>query len=291
MEFKEQINRILSIKRRMPNPYKGHPRLFFGSNTFQKGADYHWNGLQRKCSQWHPQVLFQHTLSGWGKFTREKKSWSVGPGQAFITIIPSDHIYELPPESPGWSFFFLTFQHPYIAERISNTLEKHCGFITLAENSPLILKSVDLIKLTQSGLLTNPHEEESHLLDWMCSAENTLEEATRPLHEKDIWQTRVRTILEQDLASPLSIDDLARQLNLSRSHFTRLFTQKTGISPASFITALRLHHVEEALRLTDNNLTDIALDFGYADANHLCKVFKRHYGITPGNFRKQLYNR
>ena len=288
--LEKEIQRILSETRRTPNPYRGHPMLFFGANRFPKGADYRWVGKKRRPSPWHPQLVFQYTLSGWGRFSKEGQSHPINPGQAFFTMVPSTDIYELPPESPGWSFFFLTFQHSYIAERIAHALEMHSGVVTLGEEHPLVLKSVDLIRLTQSGLFADSHEEEAHLLDWMCCAERTLEEEQRPQREKNIWLTRVRTSVEQNLGEPPSIEELAGQYHLSRSHFTRLFKQSTGISPAVFITRLRLHHAEEKLRLSDATLHEIALDLGYADSNHFCKVFKRQYGITPGELRKQLRN-
>lgn len=287
----KELQQILAIKRRIPTPYRGHPRLFFGINHLKKGTDYHWNGQKRRITPWHPQVIFQYTFSGEGLFTREGKQWQIKEGEAFITIVPSEHIYELPPDSPGWSFFFLTFQHPYIAERIAKALETHFGVVSLQGNHPLLIKSIDLIRLTQNGLFADVHEEEAHLLDWMCCAERTLEETHIPQREKQLWLNRVRATVELNLAAPPAIEELAAQYDLSRSHFTRLFTQKTGISPAAFITRLRLHHVEEALRLSAKNLNEIALDYGYADANHLCKAFKREYGITPGEFRKQLRNR
>jgi AraC-like DNA-binding protein len=288
--LEQDLKHILAIKRRMPNPYRGHPRFFFGMTRHPKKTYYYWSGVDRKPSPWHPQVVFQYTLSGWGIYSRNQQEWKIDRHKAFITIVPSNHLYQLPPNSPGWSFFFLTFQHPYIAERITDALKKHSGVISLNEDSPLIIKSVDLIRLTQKGLFADEHEEEAHLLDWMCCAERALEKQNIQQLEKNIWQTRIRNLLEQNLASPLAVEELARHFDLSRSHFTRLFTQKTEISPAAFITALRLYHVEEALRLSTKNLTEIALDCGYADANHLCKAFKREYGITPGGFRKQLRN-
>jgi AraC-like DNA-binding protein len=289
--IEQEISRILSVKRRMPSPYRGHPRLFFGINRLAPKTSYRWDGSARRPSPWHPQLIFQYTFSGWGSFTWHNKTHRIEPGMAFLSIVPSPHVYELPPESPGWGFFFLTFQHPYIAQRIAERLSRHPGVISLGEEHLLTIKSVDLIRLTQNGIFADQHEEEAHLLDWMCCAERTLEEAGRTSQEKDIWLNRVRTSVEQNLSDPPSIEYLAGQYDLSRSHFTRLFTQKTGISPAAFITRLRLHHVEETLRLSDRNLYEIAVEHGYADANHLCKAFKRQYSITPGQLRKQMRNR
>ncbi len=289
--IEQDLKRILTIKRRKPSPYRGHPRLFFGMTSLHEKTEYYWNGLNRKPSPFHPQVIFQYTLSGWGLYSRNRQEWKIDKEKAFITIVPSDHTYHLPANSPGWSFVFLTLQHPYIAERICTALKKHDGVISLNENSPLVIKSINLIRLTQKGLFANEFEEESHLFDWMCCAERALNEEQMPQRVKDLWLNKVRHVIEMDPAAPPSIEELARRFDLSRSHFTRLFSQKTGLSPAAFITTLRLHHVEEALRLSDKNLNEIALDYGYADANHLCKAFKREYGITPGELRKQLRNR
>ncbi|MBU3666037.1 MAG: helix-turn-helix transcriptional regulator [Chthoniobacterales bacterium] len=284
--LEQELTRLLSVKRRMPSPYRGQPRLFFGAGRLMKGEDYDWDGLKRNRPPEHPQLLFQYTFSGCGLFTRANKQHRMEKGRAFFAVIPSAHVYKLPPDSPGWNFFYLTFQHPHTVSRIAAALEQHCGVIELDERHPLITKSADLIRLTQNGVFADSYEEEAHIFDWMCAAERELREPAASPKESHIWQNRVLAVLNKNPAAPPSIEELAAYFDLTRSHFTRIFKDKTGDSPAAFITQFRIHRIEQDLRLTGKTLEEIACDHGYGDTSRLCKVFRKSYGMSPGAYRK-----
>jgi transcriptional regulator GlxA family with amidase domain len=51
---------------------------------------------------------------------------------------------------------------------------------------------------------------------------------------------------------------------------------------------VRLEEVARQLVQTDATLATVASETGFADANHLCKAFRRHYHLSPGTFRKQM---
>jgi len=63
-----------------------------------------------------------------------------------------------------------------------------------------------------------------------------------------------------------------------------MFKAKTGISPAAFVTEVRLKEALKLLR-TPAKLEDVAAQTGFADANHFCKVFRRHFHTSPGAYR------
>ncbi len=54
------------------------------------------------------------------------------------------------------------------------------------------------------------------------------------------------------------------------------------------MTQVRLEAAARHLAESDDTLDTIAAQTGVADANHLCKVFRRHYHLSPGTYRKQL---
>ena len=54
------------------------------------------------------------------------------------------------------------------------------------------------------------------------------------------------------------------------------------------MTQVRLEEVACRLAQTDVTLAALASETGFADANHLCKVFRRYYHLSPGAFRKQM---
>lgn len=72
------------------------------------------------------------------------------------------------------------------------------------------------------------------------------------------------------------------------THFSHYFRAVTGLPPARFVTQIRLEEVTRCLLETNHTLETIAAATGFADAKHLCKVFRRHYHLSPGAFRRQM---
>lgn len=282
-----ELKCLLVAKRGIPHPSCGRPLFFYNSSSLAKGTDYHLDGRKRYLTPQHPQVIFQYTFSGYGSFKRGRKTFRMEKGMAFFSIVPSAHVYELPAHSPGWSFFYLVFQHPYIAERITSALERHSGVLTLDERHPLIVKSAELIRLKQTGMFRDRLDEESHLFDWMCCALANFSRVDHARKGADEWKTRLAALMQQDTSSLPTIEELAAYFGLTRAHFTRVFKEKTGISPAAFLRQVRLHHIEQDLRLTSKTLKEIARDHGYGDISRLCKAFANCYGLTPAKYRGQ----
>ena len=86
----------------------------------------------------------------------------------------------------------------------------------------------------------------------------------------------------------IDVSALAEKRDMSRSHFSHYFKATTGMSPAKFIADVRLEQVSRRLVETSDKLGVIARDAGFADATHLCKVFRRHFHTSPGDYRRQL---
>src|SRR4051812_1106049 len=92
---------------------------FCGLETRTEPNQYYWEGLRRGADPEHPYIVFQYTLEGWGYYAEGSSLIKMTPQMAFTAVIPTDHRYFLPPESPGWTFFFLLLRHPYIVSRIA----------------------------------------------------------------------------------------------------------------------------------------------------------------------------
>ena len=90
--------------------------------------------------------------------------------------------------------------------------------------------------------------------------------------------------LEQD--PDLSIEALAGRACLSLYHFHRVFTAVTGEAPGEMCRRLRMQRAAWQLRYTDASITAIALGAGLGSSQAFAKAFRRHYGCTPGAFRR-----
>ncbi len=75
--------------------------------------------------------------------------------------------------------------------------------------------------------------------------------------------------------------------NLSNSHFQRLFIHAMGMSFLRFSLRARLASVANRLLQEEASVEDLAREAGFVDASHLHRHFVKHYGITPGQYRKR----
>lgn len=86
---------------------------------------------------------------------------------------------------------------------------------------------------------------------------------------------------------PIKLDLLAAQCALSANYFHKLFRSTLNLTPANYQNLLRMN---AALQLLDNNrqtVKSIAYELGFTDEAHFCRSFKKHYEITPGEYRKK----
>jgi len=93
-------------------------------------------------------------------------------------------------------------------------------------------------------------------------------------------------LLAQDLASNLSIDDVAHRLGYARSHIYALFRQEVGMGPNDYRQRLRIKRCCERLSQCDESILRIAVDHGYASSQYFSRVFRKYAGVTPSAYRR-----
>ncbi len=91
--------------------------------------------------------------------------------------------------------------------------------------------------------------------------------------------------MQQSLAAPLTVTDLARDLGVARKTLERRFRADLDATPAQIAWRLRLDHAAELLRGSDRRITDIALECGFCDAPHFIRAFRALHGVAPGAYR------
>jgi AraC family transcriptional regulator len=96
----------------------------------------------------------------------------------------------------------------------------------------------------------------------------------------------VRELMEQRLAEPLPIADLAAAASLSTSQFTRQFRVSTGQSPHQYLLKLRLEQACRLLRTGSAPITRVAVECGFSHQEHLTRVMRARMGTTPAAFRR-----
>lgn len=99
---------------------------------------------------------------------------------------------------------------------------------------------------------------------------------------------RTRVLIESSLSEGLSLEELAEEAGVSRSHFARCFRAEIGISPHRYQSIKRVEKAKAMLRETRMNLVDIAIDLGFCSQSHFTQVFRAIAGMTPRRYREMI---
>ncbi|WP_155372523.1 helix-turn-helix domain-containing protein [Catellatospora vulcania] len=88
------------------------------------------------------------------------------------------------------------------------------------------------------------------------------------------------------LDRPLTVEDLARQANLSSRHLARHFRSATGVTPLQWLSTQRIRRAQELLENTDDSIDAIAAAAGMGTATTLRRHFHRTVGVAPDAYRR-----
>lgn len=95
------------------------------------------------------------------------------------------------------------------------------------------------------------------------------------------------TLMEANIEEPLSTDDLAHHVKLSRRHLERLFKKHLHNVPAKYYIELRLAQARKLLRQSDQSILQIGTMCGFSSASYFSTAYKNHFDITPREERKK----
>ncbi len=94
--------------------------------------------------------------------------------------------------------------------------------------------------------------------------------------------------MNKNYLNTLNIEEIARQANMSTSHFSAVFRECNGVSPWEYIIIKRIKHAMHLLLdEEDESILNIALKSGFENTANFNKAFKRIAGCTPSAFRKR----
>jgi transcriptional regulator GlxA family with amidase domain len=99
---------------------------------------------------------------------------------------------------------------------------------------------------------------------------------------------RAISVMRQRLASTCSVADIATSVGISRRQLDRLFLQQFAQTAQGYWQEMRLQHLRWRLINSNSSLAALADEIGAQDASHVGKLFKRRFGMSPGEFRKDV---
>jgi AraC-like DNA-binding protein len=98
---------------------------------------------------------------------------------------------------------------------------------------------------------------------------------------------KVINYMDKHYSEKITVSDLQKAAKMSERNLFRQFRNVFSVSPNEYLRHIRVQRATELLLDTDEQISKIALECGFCDSNHFCKIFKRMVGSTPKKFRQQ----
>jgi AraC-like DNA-binding protein len=261
---------------------------YFGSvETRTDPQSYYWDGMERLGPRDLPHVYFQFTLAGYGNFELYgRPPQRILPGMGFFAVLPSRHRYYLPQGSPGWTFGWIGIYHPYLLRRITKQIALSGPVLQTPPASPLMASALRLVRGSFLKDFRDRFEVERALFDFTLAFERLAQHVCGPEGERLLESLRNRILAEPRV--PVTVEDMAAEHGTSRSAFSHFFQSRTGLTPAHYVTEVRVQMAARMLTTTSLPLETIARECGFANANHFGKVFRRLRHQSAGTYRRTI---
>lgn len=212
-------------------------------------------------------TLIHYVEQGKGKFSKNGEEFEVSAGEAFI-ILPDEITFYQADKNEPWSYRWIGF---------NGTLSQK-----YKELPPVVPISNELFPNIEKDQM-DMQLIEFILAGQLFSMTATLLSKTKHKHH---YVRQIKNYINAHYMQELSVDMISKHLGLDRRYLARLFKEKTGQTLQDYIISVRM---EEARRLLSLGLSvnEAASLCGYGDTCNFSKMFKKHFGSSPINWKSR----
>lgn len=246
-------------------------------------AQYHYRNRPGGC----PQAILILCVQGEGVIEMEGRKYKLSQNQ--LIIVPADvpHCYYADLVNP-WSIHWLHFNG---SERDAFTeLFKQEEDPVISLTGEMVVRAIagfdDLYLILGRGYSTQQMVHLSsalrHLLTTLCLEEGQIHGQRLPEHN---YIDLCISEMKRNIDKPLSLDQMASRVSLSKNYLVYLFHKKTGYSPVDYFIHLKIQLACQYLDTTGLSIKEIGEAVGYHDAYYFSRIFKKIMRQSPKQYR------
>jgi AraC-like DNA-binding protein len=242
--------------------------------------------IQRPAGVGQHIIIYCMEGSGWIEI--DKKRIEISPSQ-FITIpANTPHRYSANENDP-WTIYWIHFKGEiaaYIVELILQKSRNYKPHLTYNENRIKLFEDIysNLEKGYSGDNLRYVNMIFYHFLSSLLYEDKFNYIENKP--EDDVIALTIAQ-MQQKIHTVLTLNELANFANLSVSHFSAIFRERTGYSPIEYFNHLKVQKACQYLLFTTMTVKEIALHAGIEDQYYFSRMFSRLMGVSPTEYRNR----
>lgn len=233
--------------------------------------------------------LIHFVASGRGFLRTQEREWEIGPGRGFI-IFPDEITYYYADRREPWTYDWIGYVGEDAGEITSRVgLSREDRVFACAEPE----KVTEMLRAAAKDAMSLEMGEMAALgglMRFLAHIAGGGRSGTEQRIERRHYE-RARWFMDGRYAQPITVQDVADFVGLSRAQLYRIFRAAGKDSPKETLTSLRVRHACRLLTDTDMSMEEIAASVGLASAQRLGVVFRERLGVAPGAYRQRMQNK
>ena len=238
--------------------------------------------VNRPLGYEYPQFLV--TLEGEGEITVDNETTKLHENTVFY--IPAHYPHEYHSLSESWILSWVCFSG-YEAEALMKKWElDRCMIFPSADAERMKSILTKIYYTIKSDKIYGNHYASAKLYDLMIEYRKIADNRQSELRSVNTAALAdVLQYIEERYAGPIKLGDLAQIAGITEQHLCRLFKKNFHLRPMEYLAKVRLQHAKEMLVYSEKSISEIAKATGFPDSSYFTVTFKKHEGITPGEYR------
>ena len=249
-----------------------YPKAKFHYRERQHGADQHI-------------LIYCH--DGSGRVKIDKTEYKIEPGDFFTIPIKTKHVYAADENNP-WTIYWVHFKGSISGHIVSqfNRQNGYKGFIQSGK------RTIELFNEIYSRL------ERGYTRDTLIAANMCLWHFLGSLlfNDQSFMPENTDTrnsidaainFLGKNTDKILTLEEIAKEVNLSPSHFSSIFKKKTGFSLIEYFNHLKVQKACQYLLFTNLRIKEISQELGIEDQYYFSRMFTKVMGVAPNDYREK----
>lgn len=247
----------------------------------------HAKGHFRKRIKGIEENILIYCIGGHGYIQLGEELHKITKNTYFIIKAKTPHLYWASKSAP-WSIYWIHFG----GKRSHSFAENYCKALPIAPSSDSrtdyrIRLFSEILTILESGFTKDIVEYSNLWLNSLLASFFYVDtfRAAKGYQSPDLVDQTI-FFMQKNTNKCLRLVEIAKHVNLSESHLSKIFRNKTGTSPMDYFINLKM---QEAIRLLSNHkmqIKEVAYTLGYNDPFYFSRIFSKHIGSNPTSFLK-----
>jgi AraC family transcriptional regulator len=106
-------------------------------------------------------------------------------------------------------------------------------------------------------------------------------------HRRPAWIRSVRDRIEEEYVSPPTLQQVSIDVNREPTYVATAFKRHYGKTIGEYVRDIRMWHAQRLVAKRMFSFTQIAHQTGFSDQSHFCRLFRKRFTVSPGNYRRR----